>query len=106
MVFVSIYHICVPPPPSLHTHTHARMHMHMHAHTHTHTPLGLGEGSSDSGIHRRGQCTALVEDMALRGFSPLVRAQETLQFNSANTTSKQKQVDKTGYSVDPIHFLL
>ena len=52
-------------------------------------PSGLLVG--DSVATSPPQSVALVEDMALRGFAPLVRSQESLTF-STTTPSKLKQV--------------
>jgi len=56
-----------------------------------HPPPGLGEGRKDSVTDGWSQHTALAEDMALRGFSPLVRSQENLQFKSTCVASKLEQ---------------
>lgn len=59
-----------------------------------HPPPGLGEGRKDSGTDGWSQHTALMEDTALRGFSPLVRSQENLQFKSTCVASKLEQVNQ------------
>lgn len=44
-----------------------------------------------------GQQAALVEDVALRGFAPLVRSQEALSFSPQTTPSQLEQVYSTVY---------